>query len=198
MGLIEGRFNPNFLLTTTDTVFNWARKSSLWPLTFGLACCAIEMMAAGASRFDMDRFWKEFRGDFDDDMKRYREEMKEDMERMRRWLELGREQGRRGLPEWAQPQRRGPYLGVRALRPSAALDAQLQLRGKGLVIEAVEKETLADTLGLRRFDILLELNGQPVRDLRDITSIMAAHKPGTTATAKVVRRARSLELSTEK
>jgi NADH-quinone oxidoreductase subunit B len=56
LGLIEGRFNPNFLLTTTDTVFNWARKSSLWPLTFGLACCAIEMMAAGASRFDMDRF----------------------------------------------------------------------------------------------------------------------------------------------
>jgi len=35
---------------------NWARSSSIWPLTFGLACCAIEMMAAGASRFDLDRF----------------------------------------------------------------------------------------------------------------------------------------------
>ena len=56
MGLIEGRFGPSFLLTKTDQVFNWARKSSLWPLTFGLACCAIEMMAVGASRFDMDRF----------------------------------------------------------------------------------------------------------------------------------------------
>jgi len=56
VGLIEDRFHPNVLVTTVDRVFNWARKSSLWPLTFGLACCAIEMMAAGASRFDMDRF----------------------------------------------------------------------------------------------------------------------------------------------
>jgi NADH-quinone oxidoreductase subunit B len=56
MGLIENRFEPNVLITTVDTLFNWARKSSLWPMTFGLACCAIEMMAAGASRFDLDRF----------------------------------------------------------------------------------------------------------------------------------------------
>jgi NADH-quinone oxidoreductase subunit B len=39
-----------------DWLFNWARKSSPWPMTFGLACCAIEMMATGASRFDLDRF----------------------------------------------------------------------------------------------------------------------------------------------
>jgi NADH-quinone oxidoreductase subunit B len=42
-------------LTTVDQVVNWARLSALWPMTFGLACCAIEMMAAGASRFDWDR-----------------------------------------------------------------------------------------------------------------------------------------------
>ena len=47
---------PNVVTTTVDSLFNWARKSSLWPMTFGLACCAIEMMAAGASRFDIDRF----------------------------------------------------------------------------------------------------------------------------------------------
>ncbi len=46
----------NVLLTTVDRVIDWARLSSIWPMTFGLACCAIEMMAVGASRFDLDRF----------------------------------------------------------------------------------------------------------------------------------------------
>ncbi len=56
MGLIENRFKASILTTTVDMLFNWARKSALWPMTFGLACCAIEMMATGASRFDLDRF----------------------------------------------------------------------------------------------------------------------------------------------
>ncbi|MFA6092823.1 MAG: NADH-quinone oxidoreductase subunit B family protein [Elusimicrobiota bacterium] len=43
------------ILTTADAFINWSRKSSVWPVTFGLACCAIEMMAAYASRFDFDR-----------------------------------------------------------------------------------------------------------------------------------------------
>ena len=43
------------ILTGVDFFIDWARKSSLWPLTFGLACCAIEMMAAYASRYDFDR-----------------------------------------------------------------------------------------------------------------------------------------------
>jgi NADH-quinone oxidoreductase subunit B len=43
------------LLTGVDFFIDWARKSSIWPLTFGLACCAIEMMAAYASRYDFDR-----------------------------------------------------------------------------------------------------------------------------------------------
>lgn len=44
------------ILTTADFFLNWAKESSLWPMTFGLACCAIEMMATGAARYDMDRF----------------------------------------------------------------------------------------------------------------------------------------------
>ncbi len=44
------------MLTTVDFFIDWARKSSIWPLTFGLACCAIEMMAAYATRFDVNRF----------------------------------------------------------------------------------------------------------------------------------------------
>jgi NADH-quinone oxidoreductase subunit B len=53
---IEGRFEEGVVLTTLEQTFNWARQGSLWPVTFGLACCAIEMMAAGAGRFDLDRF----------------------------------------------------------------------------------------------------------------------------------------------
>jgi len=53
---IEGRFEENVITTTIEQAINWARQASIWPMTFGLACCAIEMMAAGASRYDMDRF----------------------------------------------------------------------------------------------------------------------------------------------
>ena len=49
----------NLMVTTMDTLLNWGRKSSVWPLSFGLACCAFEMMAAGMSRFDMARFGME-------------------------------------------------------------------------------------------------------------------------------------------
>jgi NADH-quinone oxidoreductase subunit B len=59
VGLIEGRFEPGILTSTVDILFDWARKNSLWPVTFGLACCAIEMMATGASRFDIARFGAE-------------------------------------------------------------------------------------------------------------------------------------------
>jgi len=59
MGLIENRFDPNILTTTVDRFFNWARKSSLWPMQFGLACCAIEMMAVLDPRHDMARFGAE-------------------------------------------------------------------------------------------------------------------------------------------
>jgi NADH-quinone oxidoreductase subunit B len=47
------------VLTTLDSAVNWMRKNSIWPLTFGLACCAIEMMSMGASRFDIARFGAE-------------------------------------------------------------------------------------------------------------------------------------------
>jgi NADH-quinone oxidoreductase subunit B len=47
------------ILTSVDFAVNWARKSSIWPMTFGLACCAIEMMSMGASRYDIARFGAE-------------------------------------------------------------------------------------------------------------------------------------------
>ncbi len=55
MGILEGRYGPNIIITSVDKIFNWSRASSIWPITFGLACCAIEMMCTNASRFDLDR-----------------------------------------------------------------------------------------------------------------------------------------------
>ena len=49
----------DIVLTTLDSTVNWFRKNSIWPMTFGLACCAIEMMSMGASRFDIARFGAE-------------------------------------------------------------------------------------------------------------------------------------------
>ena len=56
---LQHQFDSNFITTSVDHVFNWARKSALWPLQFGLACCAIEMIASTTSRFDMARFGAE-------------------------------------------------------------------------------------------------------------------------------------------
>jgi NADH-quinone oxidoreductase subunit B len=55
--------SEGLVLTTLDKAVNWARKNSIWPMSFGLACCAIEMMSMSASRFDIARFGAEvFRG----------------------------------------------------------------------------------------------------------------------------------------
>jgi NADH-quinone oxidoreductase subunit B len=63
MGMIENRFKSGIITTTYDKLFNWARRSSLWPMQFGLACCAIEMMATLDARYDLARFGAEvFRG----------------------------------------------------------------------------------------------------------------------------------------
>ena len=53
---VEGILNEGFVTTSADKLINWARTGSLWPMTFGLACCAVEMMHAAASRYDVDRF----------------------------------------------------------------------------------------------------------------------------------------------
>ena len=53
--------NEGFVLTSVESVANWARSGSIWPMTFGLACCAVEMMHAAASRYDMERFGTLFR-----------------------------------------------------------------------------------------------------------------------------------------
>ena len=58
---VEGILNKGFITASADTVLNYVRTGSLWPVTFGLACCAVEMMHAGMARYDLDRFGIIFR-----------------------------------------------------------------------------------------------------------------------------------------
>jgi NADH-quinone oxidoreductase subunit B len=58
---IQGVLNEGFVTASADKIINWTRTGSMWPMAFGLACCAVEMMHAGASRYDMDRFGVMFR-----------------------------------------------------------------------------------------------------------------------------------------
>lgn len=50
-----------YVISKVDDLMNWARRGSIWPMTFGLACCAVEMMHTGAARYDLDRFGIIFR-----------------------------------------------------------------------------------------------------------------------------------------
>jgi NADH-quinone oxidoreductase subunit B len=61
MGIIDRRLPDNKIFEGVDLIVNWSRKSSLWWLTFATACCGIELMQTGASRFDLDRFGSVFR-----------------------------------------------------------------------------------------------------------------------------------------
>lgn len=57
--VLDAEIQKSVLITTVDAVINWSRKSSVWPAMFGLACCALEMIASASSRYDLSRFGME-------------------------------------------------------------------------------------------------------------------------------------------
>jgi len=155
---------------------------------------------------ELDKWFNdEWRGGRDDDFwKRDVEDLRKEAARLDEWARRLAEQ-RREAQQRRDLQRRdlrslrdAQLLGVRARRPEPVLDAQLQLRGRGLVVEEVGRDTLAHRIGIERFDILTELNGMSVRGFDDVGPALRAAEPGKPITAKVLRRGESVELRSEK
>jgi len=149
-------------------------------------------------RFDMDQWWKNFHDD--DFFRRAQEDMRRRMDELERWRR-GLQEQRNDWPQWFRdPLERsvdvGSALGIRVTEPDQVLDAQLDLRGHGLVVESVEKDSLADRLGLQRYDILLRLNGAETSQPGDVRLVLQNYKEGDPVTARVVRRGKAVELST--
>ncbi|MHC4225316.1 MAG: HEAT repeat domain-containing protein [Planctomycetota bacterium] len=159
---------------------------------------------SGAERrpfdFDMDKFWEDWgRGGFDDDFwKRWQKDLKRDLEKRNDLLERWKEALRRDRTRWGhlQPKPSGRALGIRASKPEPVLDAQLQLRGRGMVMDGVERETPADRLGLKRYDIVLKLNGADIRSVEDLRKAFAAVEEGSELTAQIIRRGKTIDLTT--
>ncbi len=155
----------------------------------------LQFRFGGRDDFDMDKFWNDWNRNFDtfdDDIRKSLDETRREFDAMKRWMEQQRPRQRRAQPDAGVPLP-GALLGVRASLPTAVLDSQLDLGGRGLVIEAVEKDSLADRLGLERFDVLLELNGREIHAPEDVATALHG-KEGAKASAKVVRRSQPLTL----
>ena len=154
--------------------------------------------------FDLDRVWKQFgRGGAGQDWKKWQEDIRKQMEEVRRFeREFFKQWRTRRLPgefEWFNADA-GARLGVYVLDPDPVVDAQLQLRGQGLVVRRVKPGSIADKLGLRRYDILTELNGKPIvtRKAREILAeALKTYEAGNKLTAKVLRRAKETILETQ-
>jgi hypothetical protein len=159
--------------------------------------------------------FREFEKFFDEGWRRPRDEnfwknadsdLNREIDRLRAWARRLADQQRRdsvqgsrgtGGPLRGKLRRQeigGLQLGVRAHRPEAVLDAQLQLRGRGLVIEEVVRDSDAAKLGLVRFDILLELNGSTVRGHGDVGPALRGRDENAPLSAKVLRRAKIVDL----
>lgn len=123
--------------------------------------------------------------------------LKREIERLRAWADRVADQQRRDAARGRvgrRQQMEGAKLGVRAHRPEPVLDVQLQLRGRGLVIDDIVRDSDAAKLGLARHDILLELNGSAVRGFADVGTALRGRDENAPLLAKVLRRGKTVDL----
>ena len=159
--------------------------------------------------FDRAKFWKDFNKDFGKDFdKDFWKNSQRDLEQEAARL---REMSNRWRKQWEQQDGKNPRtmqfarwflqqstrLGVTATKPGLVLDAQLGLRGRGIVVETVSRNTPASRLGLQRYDILVELNGVAIRAHSDVAVALQRHSQGDNLMAKVIRRAAETKLETK-
>ncbi|MGH7162700.1 MAG: PDZ domain-containing protein [Planctomycetota bacterium] len=151
---------------------------------------------AARDPFDMEEFWRGWGRDFNEDfLRRWRDDFRRDMERFRRWQRDFQDEPGAPLDGLAPGARRsGALLGVEISRPDAVLDAHLDLKGKGLVVLRVQKGTRAARLGLKDYDVLVELNGVELAKPEDVANALQGRKEGEKLRAVVVRRAQRQQL----
>jgi hypothetical protein len=156
-------------------------------------------LRSGRDALEMEDFWREWGSEWNEDFwRRWNEDMRRDLERMRRWQqELLR---RRGLAEppadSPRGRRAGALLGVEVTPPDDVLAAQLDLGTKGLVVRTVHKGTLAERLGIQRYDVLISLNGHEIAGREDVARALEGRKPEDRAVAVVIRKAKLVDLAT--
>jgi len=153
----------------------------------------------GRDPLDAEDFWRDWGGQLNDDFwKRWHEDMQRDMDRIRRWQEEMRQRrgGESPFPERGAASRTDALLGIQASAPDQVLDAQLDLQGKGMVVREVRKGTLAERLGMQRFDVLVSLNGYEIEGRDDVVQALKDRKEGDKAIAVVIRHAKRVDLAT--
>jgi hypothetical protein len=147
--------------------------------------------------FDMDSFWRDWNKDAEEHFRRLRQDTARDMEKLRKLMEALRQNGQGGmLGERPVPEQ--SLLGVRAQRPDAVLDAQLQLRGQGLVVHAIAPDGIAAKLGIQRFDVLVKLGGRTIRSGEDVAAVLESRNADDPLEAVVIRGASPVQLQLAK
>ena len=162
----------------------------------------------GSDRKELEKLFEEFRGFqglerefFDREFwKELDDEWRDQLQRLERWRSRAREQQKRALDAWrrSRPVPDGKLLGVRAVTPGEVLNAHLNLRGSGLVVETIEEGSIAADLGMQRYDVIVRLNGFDIKKPQDVRLALADYERGGGPQGEAPRaRVRAIGFTTE-